>query len=282
MPDKKEDTKTTILESAAKGGMSAAMPYIFLGGAAYLGYRYLSEKTNPSTIAGGVNEYVKEIVKTTTETVKETATNNVITDTIFGSADAKNKLSSGTDIVVNADNPAMKANITGGFVPDEYRQLQKDAVPLSQKVKEYLNLGGGTTKSEMAQLITGGKLHANGVVTGGNSKVIGRSSVQLTTGYFSGVVPNTLSVQGNIASGAKVVSDNANANKAKMATFSYGSESPLAQSKKDKSTTNEIGQVSNNANTNTSKVKVTRNKDTGRYSVSVPKGKKIKVVRRFS
>jgi hypothetical protein len=134
----------------------------------------------------------------------------------------------------------------------------------------------------MAQLLTGGKLNANGVVTGGNSKVIGRSSAQLTTGYFSGVVPNTLSVQGNIASGAKVVSDNANANKAKMATFSYGSESPLAQSKKDKSTTNEIGQVSNNANTNTSKVKVTRNKDTGRYSVSVPKGKKIKVVRRFS
>jgi hypothetical protein len=41
-----------------------------------------------------------------------------------------------------------------------------------------------------------------------------------------------------------------------------------------------MGQVSNNANT--SKAKVTRDKHTGRYSVSVPKGKKVKVVRHFS
>lgn len=94
MPDKKEDTKTTIVESAAKGGMSAAMPYVVVIGGGLLAYKYLKDEApnfigGAGGIAGGVNEYVKEIVKTTTDKVND------------GLSRVNDGLSGGGDTIIN-------------------------------------------------------------------------------------------------------------------------------------------------------------------------------------
>jgi hypothetical protein len=63
--------------SKKETAISAALPYILLGGATFLGLRYLSQKTSPSNIAGGAIEYVREIVNTTTDSIKD-KTNKII------------------------------------------------------------------------------------------------------------------------------------------------------------------------------------------------------------
>jgi hypothetical protein len=244
MPDKKDDTKTTIVESAAKGGMTAAMPYIFLGGAAYLGYRYLSEKTTPSNIAGGVNEHVKELVKTTIDTIKD-STKTVI--------DRTNQL-----IDEGNDNPILKF-ITPDIQSDPTGTGSKEDIALENYKK-----GNVTTKTAAAENSLYNILFGEKTINSIDVGSIKTPSQAMKEGLRNAPLSINKPPKQNVFK------------------FELGSESPLAQSKKDKLSSNEIGQISNNANTNTSKVKVTRDKNTGRYSVSVPKGKKIKVVRRFS
>ena len=236
------DTKTTIVESVAKGGMSAAMPYILLAGGAYLGYRYLSEKTNPSSVASSVSDYVKEIVETTTNTV----TNS--TETIF---DRTQQL-----VDEGNDNPILKFITPNIQSTSDYTREQQTALENYKK-------GNVTTKTAAAE----NSLY-NYLFGDKDNNTIDVSTIKTQKqARKEGLRNAPLKVN--------------ESPKQNVFKFKMGSESPLAKSKQEKSSSNEIGQVSNNANTNTSEVKVTRD-SSGRYSVDVPKGKKVKVIRRFS
>jgi hypothetical protein len=242
--NKKEDTKTTIVESAAKGGMTAAMPYAAIAGVGVIGYLLLKDniKEGFSNVTTNASRVIENISETITNTINNTTENisNFIDENTLDDEERK-------DIELEAAASSV-GSAPGVKLPNLSTEQQNFISKYSDDKKK-------TTNFKESPFLDMG--------LGPSTSPLERSMLGL--GLVSG---DTTKTQNN--------------NKAKMATFKYGSESPLAQSKKDKSTSNEIGQVSNNANTNTSKATVTRDKNTGRYSVSVPKGKKIKVVRRFS
>lgn len=244
MSDKKEDTKTTIVESAAKGGMSAAMPYVTIVGVGVIGYLLLKDDikegfgnvtTNASRVIENISETITDTINNTTENISNFVDDNTL------------KAEKRQDIELEAAASSV-GSAPGVKLPNLSTEQQNFISKYSDDKKKTTNF---------------------------------KESPFLDMSLGPSTSPLERSMQGlGLVSGDTTKTENNN--KAKMATFSYGSESPLAQSKKQKSSSNEIGQVSNNANTNTSKAKVTKDKDTGRYSVSVPKGKKITVVRRFS
>jgi hypothetical protein len=244
MPDKKEDTKTTIVESAAKGGMTAAMPYVTIAGVGVIGYLLLKDDikegfgnvtTNASRVIENMSETITNTINNTTENISNFIDENTLDDEERKDIELEAAASSvGSAPGVKLPNLSTEQqNFISKYSDDKKKTTNFRESP-------FLDLGLGPSSSPLERSMQG-----LGLISGDTTKT-------------------------------------ENNNKARMATFKYGSESPLARSKKDKSTSNEMGQISNNANTNTSKAKVTRDKNTGRYSVSVPKGKKIKVVRRFS
>jgi hypothetical protein len=228
--------------------MTAAMPYVTIAGVGVIGYLLLKDDIkegfgNVTTNASRVIENISETITDTINTTTKNTTENITKFVDEITLDDKER----KDIELETAASSIGA-APGVKLPNLSTDQQNFISKYSDDKKKTTNF---------------------------------RESPFLDLGLGPSTSPLERSMQGlGLISGDTTKTENNN--KANMATFSYGSESPLAQSKKDKSTTNEIGQVSNNANTNTSKAKVTRDKDTGRYSVSVPKGKKIKVVRAFS
>lgn len=243
MPDKKEDTKTTIVESAVKGGMSAAMPYVAIAGVGVIGYMLLKDDINEgfSNVTTNASRVIENISETISNTINNTTENisNFIDEHTLDDEERKDiELESAASSVGSA--PGVK-------LPDLSTEQQNFISKYSDDKKKttnfrespFLDIGLGPSTSPLERSMLG-------------------------LGLISG---DTTTTQNN--------------NKAQMAPFKYGTESPVAKSRKEKSGTNEIGQVTNNANTNKSVAKVTRMSD-GRYHVDVPKGKKVKVIRRFS
>lgn len=97
MADKKD-----IAKAGAVSGASTVLPYVVVIGGGLLAYKYLKDKApnfigGVGGIAGGVNEYVKEIVKTTTDKVNDGLSGGG--DTIINLFDnAKDEVSKDIDI----------------------------------------------------------------------------------------------------------------------------------------------------------------------------------------
>lgn len=221
MVDKKD-----IAKAGAVSGASTVLPYVAVIGGGLLAYKYLKDNTpnfigGVGGIAGGVNEYVKEIVKTTTDKVNDGLSGGG--DTIINLFDkAKDEVSKDIDIT-----KATTEGIADTILPGS--DGIKTSSPLAPAASSLFNIG----------VVTGN----SGFMGGGVGLGIAGALANKFGGYTSKY------------SKSSYTSKAENNNKANMATFSYGSESPLAQSKKDKS--------SSKANTNTSKTMATKIKASG-------------------
>jgi hypothetical protein len=180
-----KNNKATITESVAKGGMSAAMPYILLGGAAYLGFRYLSTKTNPSNIAGGAIEYVRE----KTGSIADGVSGYVQEKT--GSIKEKTK-----EIIDKGNENAILKYIT----PDIQRPSEMTGT--QQIALENYKKGNVTTKTVAAEgslynKIFGGKTSSiDPVAMGIPGANIANDIAGLTKQIQSGKVPETINING--------------------------------------------------------------------------------------
>lgn len=114
MPDKND---ATIVESAAKGGVSGAMPYILLGGAVYLGYRYLKDQEwlPGQSIIDNISNTITETKKKVTETTKK------VVDTYYYGGEV------GMEVPNSPDEPIILPDgSTLGTIPGSTKYIKKN------------------------------------------------------------------------------------------------------------------------------------------------------------